>query len=110
MNPNLVLPIDNGQVSDGFHTFDELYAHRSVLLICLMHAHPELSWRTTSSEHEGFFYAGMLLPTGQISYHLRDRYSPLLDGIKTLSEPPEWDGHTSDNVLERFQSWILQHT
>ncbi|WP_436351294.1 hypothetical protein [Escherichia coli] len=33
-----------GEVSDGYHTFNELYAHRVRLFSSLMHAYAELSW------------------------------------------------------------------
>lgn len=36
--------IKTGEVSDGYHTFDELYAHRIRLFSTLMHAYPHLSW------------------------------------------------------------------
>ncbi|MGK3384654.1 hypothetical protein ACSLOB_28275, partial [Escherichia coli] len=37
-------PVDMGEVSDGYHTFNELYAHRVRLFSSLMHAYAELSW------------------------------------------------------------------
>lgn len=33
----LHIPIDAGKVSDGYHTFDELYEHRCLLFINLVH-------------------------------------------------------------------------
>ena len=35
---------DMGEVSDGYHTFNELYAHRVRLFSTLMRAHPDKSW------------------------------------------------------------------
>lgn len=107
----ITLPCREGEVSDGFHTFDELYRHRSLLFIALMHSHRRLSWRAENhsdgTEYEGFFLAGMNLPTGTITYHMKDRYWDLLDGVETYIDAPEWDGHDSVEVIKRIEAWIL---
>ena len=101
-----------GQISDGYHTFDELYEHRCLLFLALMKAHPLLAWRARAhddgSVQEGWWVAGMNLPTGPVSYHLPDRLWPLLDGtvIETRERAPKWDGHTSADVLDRLARWI----
>jgi hypothetical protein len=35
----LILPCPVGQVSDKYHTFDELYHHRQTLFVQLMNSH-----------------------------------------------------------------------
>lgn len=104
--------LNRREISDGFHTFDELYAHRYVLFIALMQAYPALSWRAKvhadgSMHGGGWFVAGMSLPTGQISYHLPKQAWPALDdkGIITYDRAPEWDGHTPDDVIGRLADW-----
>jgi hypothetical protein len=105
-----------GQVSDGYHTFNELYDHRIALFIALMKSHPEISWRANNhadgSSYEGWFIAGMHLPTGDISYHLPDDKWTLLDGvgIATTNRAPEWDGHTPADVVRRLNEWSAMHT
>lgn len=97
--------------SDGYHTFDELYAHRNVLFIALMKSHPDMSWRSKQNKDgsvwDGWFVAGMELPTGEISYHLPERLWSELDHpqIRTL-DVGLWDGHTSDDVVKRLQAWF----
>jgi hypothetical protein len=103
------LPDDPGEISDGFHTFNELYAHRHALFCALARARPELAWRSAShhdgEEWPGFFIAGMRLPTGDISYHLpKDRWDDLA-GVPVLARGVEWDGHTPADVVQRLKEW-----
>lgn len=97
----------DGNTSDGFHTFDELYEHRIALFIALMKSHPGISW--WSRKHEdgsmfqgGWIIAGMSLPTGEISYHMRDTYIKNLKGIPELGLGKKWDGHEPKDVVERL--------
>lgn len=99
---------DPGEISDGFHTFAELYDHRHALFIALARSNRHLAWR--SREHsdgkpmfEGYFIAGISLPTGQISYHLPvalwDHLGDLEDnGV----EQPAYDGHSPSDVVQRL--------
>lgn len=100
------------QISDGYHTFGELYEHRTLLFVALMRAWPQLSWfaqrHDDGSMFPGFFIAGMNLPTGQITYHIEDRWLPLLRRLPVteLALPPRWDGHSSADVLVRLADWL----
>ena len=38
--------VDPGKISDGYHTFEELYAHRIMLFICLMKSNKDISWKS----------------------------------------------------------------
>jgi len=98
--------------SDGYHTFKELYDHRIALFICLMRSNPEISWRANNhhdgSNMEGWFIAGMELPTGQITYHLPvDKWTSLDNtGMRTSNNAHyEWDGHTAEDVVNRLLEW-----
>lgn len=101
--------VNSDDISDGYHTFGELYQHRQALFIALIRSHPELAWRShwhgDGSMHEGMFIAGLVLPTGQISYHLPIAQWPLLDGIRTDEGVPIWDGHSSADVVTRLMGW-----
>lgn len=111
MNQTLLLPCPVGQVSDGYHTFDELYEHRCVLFVALLRAHPGMAWRARvhddDSGEPGWWIGGLNLPQGTVSYHLPDRLWTLLDGsgAATLERAPRWDGHSSADVLERLRAW-----
>ena len=113
--PKITLEVENtGNISDGYHTFDELYKHRCLLFIGLMRSNPKMSWRANNhydgSNFIGWFVTGMELPTGQISYHLPGNMWTLLDNcdIQTDSNAPfEFDGHTANDVLLRLQNWFV---
>jgi hypothetical protein len=98
-------------VSDGYHTIQELYDHRIELFIALMRSHPEISWRANvnadGTKYDGWFVAGMHLPNGDISYHLpEDRWTDLDNRlIPTSWEAPSFDGHTANDVIERLKVW-----
>ena len=105
----LILPCPAGKVSDGFHTFEELYAHRHILFVKLMNSHPDWSWKSwkhdDGSMYEGgFFVAGMRLPTGDISYHLDGKYWDMVK-VQELDFAPAWDGYTSEDVWNRLSNW-----
>jgi len=105
--------IRTGQISDGYHTFDELYNHRHLLFVLLIRSHPKISWRANNHEDgtmfKGMFVAGIDTPHGTITYQLPKQYWQCKDytGAKTLLNAPTWDGHTSDDVLERCYDWIM---
>lgn len=97
----------DGNTSDGYHTFNELYEHRIALFIALMNAHREISWwsrfHSDGTFMEGWIIAGMNLPTGDITYHLPVDHIPL--DIVELHQAPPWDGHTPADVVKRLQAW-----
>jgi hypothetical protein len=106
---------DVGKVSDGFHTFDELYAHRCVLFAALMLSSNVPAWCAEADSKgkalPGWFLAGMELAPGQmITYHLPDHIWPLFDGTRVVRREyaPPWDGHTSVDVLDRLMFWCEQ--
>lgn len=102
----------NEEISDGYHTFGELYEHRHALFIALMASNPELSWWSlTHSDgtpcYEGYFIAGMNITDRQVSYHLPVRLLDLVKSIHTLGKQPDYDGHTSHDVVDTLYLGIL---
>lgn len=96
-------------ISDGYHTFAELYEHRISLFVALMKSHRDISWaakeHADGSGFEGWFIAGMDLPTGAITYHLPNEWWSELDDIPLLERAPVWDGHSSSDVVNRLRAW-----
>lgn len=98
-----------GETSDGYHTFSELYEHRHALFIVLQ-GHRE-SWMSKKhhdgSEMDGWFIAGLELPTGTITYHLPMRLwdTCVKNGAEVMENAPEWDGHTSKDVVNRLMRY-----
>jgi hypothetical protein len=103
---------DRGGISDGYHTFNELYDHRCHLFVALMRSNPGISWyspkHADGSTYNDWFIAGMDLPTGDITYHLPMWMMPMLDnsGVEFKSRAPQWDGHTPADVVKRLAAWF----
>lgn len=98
---------DKGNISDGYHTFNELYHHRTVLFSVICNQNKTLAWKSRKHDDctmfEGMFIVGIETPLGQCTYHIDNEFWDLFD-IKELPNAPKWDGHTSDDVLKRLQS------
>ena len=99
---------NEGKVSDGYHTFDELYEFRRAYNAALVntHAYPSIkSHRHSNGElcyGGGWFIVQMQLPTGQISNHYEDKYWDEFDCEERECADP-WDGHTENDVIERLK-------
>ena len=104
--------------SDGYHTFAELYEHRHALFLALMRSNPDRSW-VSLRHHDGeipfedpnWFIAGMDLGCEgypiQITYHLPAKLwnHAKATGAHILENGKEWDGHTSQDVVDRLLEW-----
>ena len=109
-NPiDLTDPNVRGNLSDGYHTFNELYDHRHILWINMLKITPNAwisSRHSDGSTFEGWFISGIQLPTGDVTYHLPIKYWNLIihrcPNVELLEIAPEWDGHTSKDVLSRL--------
>ena len=104
---------ENGYIyeftTDGYHTFDELYEHRTALFAALCNSYPEISFKSRK-HHDGTMYEGMFivemnLDGKQISYHCEAKYWEWFK-IPEREYAPEWDGHTSQDVIDR----LVAHT
>lgn len=96
----------NGETSDGYHTFNELYHHRALLFSVIVHNYPELCWKSkkhhTGDMYDGMFIVGINTPDGQASYHYDiEPYWDMFD-CEELELAPEWDGHTPAQAIERI--------
>lgn len=110
--------IDVSKVSDGYHTFSELYQHRAILFIALckeLYNNPEYQtgqksyvWKSVrhSDEkliEEGWFILGIGEKEGeQITYHLPMCYWEKTSFANTLIKAPKFDRHNADDVLKRL--------
>ena len=105
----LILPCDIQLVSDGHHSFRELYDHRHLLWILVLKHYKESAFKTCRDEDgnqlEGWFLAGMNTKFGQLTYHLPEIYWNHLD-VPELPKNEGYDNHTSADVLERLAALI----
>lgn len=101
---------DKGEISDGYHTFNELYHHRAVLFSVVCHCHKFFAWKSKKhadgSMYDGMFIVGINTPNGPATYHYDiDPYWGMFD-VKELENAPEWDGHTPTDAIERIASLV----
>lgn len=102
-------------ISDGYHTFKELYDHRIVLFIafCKLYQdeyttqHRIPVWKSKlhsdGTMFDGWFIMGINWKLGeQITYHLPMKYWEKTKFADELVNAPTWDGHTSADVVERI--------
>jgi len=102
-------PID-GNTSDGYHTFDELYHHRAVLFSVIVENFATRAWKSKlhadGTMYEGMFIVGIETPDGQATYHYDVEPYWNLFRCKEVDRAPEWDGHTPGQAIERISKLV----
>ncbi len=112
---SITIKCDTNEVSDGYHTFGQLYEHRIELWIalCRVLTINEVGinqiWRSRyhsdGSKIDGWFILGNRQVAGrQITYHLPNSRWDETDFAFTLDRAPDFDGHTAEDVLQRLKS------
>lgn len=104
------------EVSDGYHTFDELYDHRIMLWIKLCEAISEHKYVWASVKHSDgstfgdWFVLGVNDKKGeQITYHIPARYwNDVCEFANILKKAPDFDGHSSRDVIDRLRGMDLK--
>lgn len=106
-------PKITGETSDGYHTFNELYEHRSALFLtlCVEIYDRAYVWRSRlhsdGSAIDGWFVLGIgVAPGEQITYHLPLSRWDDASFADELPQAPPFDGHTSADVLQRLGRWL----
>jgi hypothetical protein len=112
---SLKIPMENVEnVSDGYHTFKELYEFRKVYNACLFN---EWGRRAFGQVHKskkhfdgedcfggGWFIVVANLPAGQISNHYKLKDWDLFQIPEKEKALFEFDGHTANDVLDRLKN------
>lgn len=102
---------DTNKISDGYHTFEELYEHRIELYMALCRkvykGNKTNVWKakihSDGSVWKGWFILGINTTKGtQITYHLPIKYWGKIDVID-WGKAPEFDGHTPQDVIKRLK-------
>lgn len=110
-----------GEVSDGYHTFDDLYAHRTALLRAFVVTNVQMCWKSRNHEvggapmFDGYFIVGVNLARKKkthgggilktpITYHVENKYWDLFE-CREYENAPKFDGHTPEDVVERLLAW-----
>lgn len=95
-----------GDVSDGYHTFNELYHHRAVLFSVICSKFPDKAWKSklhdTGDMFDGMFIVGIETEHGQATYHYDiDPYWDMFN-VTELEKAPTYDGHTPSDAINRI--------
>lgn len=109
-----------GHLSDGYHTFDELYEFRKVYNAALFNEwgdtydgmfDPKYNVHKSWKHHDGelcfgggWFIVVAVLPTGQISNHYEAKDWDLFQIPEKEKALFPFDGHTPQDVLKRLKS------
>lgn len=114
----------SGDLSDGFHTFNELYKYRMLYNAAFFN---ELAYKRNndncdvdydvhkSKRHSdgeecfggGWFIVMAELPTGQISNHYELKDWDLFN-IPEKEKANVWDGHTPQEAADRLENFLKQ--
>ena len=105
---NYTHEIDTGNISDGYHTFNELYHHRAILTSVIVNQNKERCWKSlkhhNGTMYDGMFIVGIETPKGCATYHYDVNPYWFIFNCKELPMAPEWDGHTPNEAIQRIAS------
>lgn len=101
-------------ISDGHHTFEELYHHRILLFATICNLLSDISWK--SKKHHpnddemfnGCFIAGINTPDGEASYHIKLKYWEIFH-VPELEYAPKFNGYTPSESIQRITSLIKKY-
>lgn len=96
---------DIGKVSDGYHTFDELYHHRMILFSVVCNQNKERAWKSKlhhdGTMYDNYFIVGITTNEGDYTYHYHMDNWMYFD-VKELELAPKWDGHKPEDITRLF--------
>lgn len=89
-------------LTDGYHTYEELYYHRMKLTANLFNAYPEFAWKShyhsDKTIWDGLFIVGVSIPeVGDYTYHYQTEFWDEFK-VRMIDKAPEYDGHTTLDV------------
>lgn len=104
--------INTNDVSDGCHTFGELYDHRTKLFSVICNQNKKIAWKsklhsdgTIPFYDKNWFIVGLNTKKGQATYHCEIKYWDLFK-VKELAIALTYDGHTPEQAIERILSIV----
>ena len=87
---------DIGDLSDGFHTFNQLYYQRMMLFATIVKQNRDRAWKSLRHEDGelcfggGWFIVGVDTPEGSYTYHYETNFYSLFDCAE-LERAKHWD-------------------
>ncbi len=98
--------VSRKNISDGWHTFEELYYHRMILFSIILNQNKDIAWKA-KKHHDGTmfgddsFICGIETPEGQYTYHYKledwDKFK-----VKEFDYAPEYDGHKPKDITRLY--------
>ena len=90
-----------GEISDGSHTFTELYYHRMMLFAVICNTYKDVAWKSWKHDdgtmYPNYFIVGLSTPEGDYTYRYRkdhwDRFN-----VEELEYAPKYDGHKPEDI------------
>ena len=91
----------DGNTSDGYHTFNELYYHRMILFSIICNQNKDVAWKSKLHDDgtmfDDYFIVGIETPQGQYTYHYHlDNWNHF--DVQELEKAPKWDGHKPEDI------------
>lgn len=94
-----------GEVTDGYHTFNQLYHQRAILFATIVNQNTNIAWKSYKhsdgkycfDSNGEWFVVGVDTPEGSYTYHYSKEYWDYFK-CKELDCGKEWDGHTEEDV------------
>ena len=109
-------PQDKGEISDGYHTFNELYYYRMLYNAAFFNMLPKEWVHKSKRHHDGeecfggdLFIVMANLPTGQISNHYELKDWDLFQ-IPEKEVADKWDGHTPQEAADRLHNYFKRRS
>ena len=99
-----------GTISDGYHTFNDLYEQRMILFSTIVNLFPDISWKTRRHEDgkpcfpdSDYFLVTIETPTGNYGYHFDSAHWDHFQ-CKEIDKAKPWDGYTDKDA---WRLWSL---
>lgn len=97
---------DKGEISDGYHTFNQLYHQRAILFATIVNQNKDKAWKSFKhsdghycfDEDGEWFIVGVDTPQGSYTYHYAKEYWDMFN-CQELEFGKEWDGHSEEDVV-----------
>lgn len=88
-------------ISDGWHSFGELYHGRMIMSAVIYNANSHLAWKSMLHDDgtmfDESFIVGIETPEGPYTNHYRTKHWDLFD-LAVLDRAPPFDGHTAKDI------------
>lgn len=93
--------VNLNNISDGYHTFEELYYHKMVMFSIICNQNKDKACKSKlhadGTMYKNHFIAEIKTPEGNFSYHFDLKYWDWFE-IPAVEKAPKWDGHQPKDI------------